>query len=87
MITAPAGVQCGLPLSVYAPRGGLPAYPLPGGFALALLFAVVLFALLRLPCCLLAVMKGGAYLFCTAWRVQWRGSLDEQPLPASPLVL
>ena len=53
MSTAPAGVQCGLPLSVYAPPRRLACLPLPGGFALALLFAVVVFALLRLPCCLL----------------------------------
>ena len=39
--------------------------------ALALLFA--------------GVMKGAAYLFCTALRVQWWGSLAEQPLPASSL--
>ena len=39
--------------------------------ALALLFAVV--------------KKGDAYLFSPPRRVQWWGSLDEKPLPASSL--
>ena len=35
---------------------------------------------------LAVVTTGDAHLFCTAWRrVQWWGSLDEQPLPGSSL--
>ena len=55
-----------------AARGGVPALSCPlAPVALALLFAVV--------------KKGDAYLFLPPRRVQWWGSLVEQPLPANSL--